>query len=423
MLPAPELERLRRLATAVEQAHDSVVITDLHDVIEYVNPAFERLTGYSVSELQGATPKLLQSGEHDRAFYAELRRTLEAGEVWHGHFVNRRKDGSHYREEATISPVRDEEGRVSGYVAVKKDVTRQFELEDELSAAREREAVLRSERAILDETVAGTVRLLTEMLSMVSPVAFGKATRAARYVDVVCELLEIDDWHLRMAAMLCQMGAVAVPTEIVDKARHGLTLEASERHLLQGHPRIAMKLLSEVPRLERVAAIVGAVAKPDGADEWPEVEGPQLEGSDIDGSLAPPGTAVSVAYGGALLRAALFFDRQLQAGLARDRVVAEMAEPERRIPPEVIGAFRSVRLEQSELVPRAVTIRELLPGMRLEQDIVSRSGTLLVRGGQDVTHTVLTHLHKLAAAHGVAEPVRVLAPAYLTRTPAGAGGH
>ena len=405
MLSKTEVDRLRRLATAVEQAHDSVVITDTNDVIEYVNPAFERLTGYSLSELEGGTPKLLQSGVHDRAFYDELRETLRAGRVWHGHFVNRRKDGSHYREEATISPVRETDGRVSGYVAVKKDVTRQVELEEELATIREREAILRSEKAVLDETVSGTVRLLTELVSMVSPVAFGKATRVSRYVDVVCERLQVDDWHLRMAAMLCQMGAVAIPAEIVDKARHGLEMDSGERALLESHPRIAMRLLAEVPRLERVAAMVGAVAMRDAeGDEDPE---------------APAG--VSVEFGGAILRAALLFDDQLQAGTARECAVDLLADPEHCIPREVVQAFKAVRLDQGELVPRAVTIRELLPGMRLEQDLISKAGTLLVRGGQEITHTMLSHLHRLAGAHGVTEPVRVLAPSHLTQKPTGAG--
>lgn len=123
-----ELE-MRRLVAAVEQVAESVVITDTEGTIQYVNPAFSESTGYSREEALGVNSRILKSGRQPAEFYRDLWRTISRGAVWHGHFTNRRKDGSEYEEEATISPVRDERGEIAHYVAVKRDVTQERALE------------------------------------------------------------------------------------------------------------------------------------------------------------------------------------------------------------------------------------------------------------------------------------------------------
>jgi PAS domain S-box-containing protein len=101
---AEEAQRL--LAAALEQAVETIVITDVQGKILYANPAFERITGYSRQEALGANPRLLKSGKHDGAFYTEMWEALVNGEVWHGHFINKRKDGTLYEEDASITPIR-----------------------------------------------------------------------------------------------------------------------------------------------------------------------------------------------------------------------------------------------------------------------------------------------------------------------------
>jgi len=124
-------ERERRLIAAVEQAVEGIVITDPRGVIEYVNPAFERITGYRRAEAVGQHIRLLKSGEQDRAFYETLWETIRSGRVWTGQMVNRRKDGTLYSEESTISPVFDGAGAIINYVAVKHDVSERKRLERE----------------------------------------------------------------------------------------------------------------------------------------------------------------------------------------------------------------------------------------------------------------------------------------------------
>jgi len=130
-----------RLSMAVDQASEAVVVTDREGSILYVNPAFERITGYSREEAVGKNPRILRSGKQDESFYREMWGTLARGEIWEGHFINRRKDGSLYEEDTTISPVRDSSGDIVSFVAVKRDVTRLLSLEKQVRMAQKMEAV------------------------------------------------------------------------------------------------------------------------------------------------------------------------------------------------------------------------------------------------------------------------------------------
>ncbi len=134
-------EARRRLAAAVDQASEAVVVTDAAGAIEYVNPAFERITGYARDEAIGRNPRLLKSGRHDERFYRELWATITAGQPWKGRLVDRRKDGTFYEQEATISPVRDERGVISNFVAVARDVTHEVALQQQLDHAQRIEAI------------------------------------------------------------------------------------------------------------------------------------------------------------------------------------------------------------------------------------------------------------------------------------------
>jgi two-component system cell cycle sensor histidine kinase/response regulator CckA len=130
-----------RLATAVEQAAESIVISDASGTVLYVNPAFEKTSGYTRDDVIGRNLRILKSGEHDPPFYQQMWSTIAAGGVWSGHVTNRRRDGSRYREEMTISPIRDDRGQIVNYVAVKRDVTRELALEEQLRQAQKMEVI------------------------------------------------------------------------------------------------------------------------------------------------------------------------------------------------------------------------------------------------------------------------------------------
>jgi PAS domain S-box-containing protein len=139
-LRAHDVER-ERLIAAIEQSDDSIVITDASGAIEYVNPAFVAVTGYTRGETLGANPRILKSGEQDDETYRQMWQTLLAGHTWRGRLINKRKDGSHYVEDATISPVRATDGHIASFVAVKRDVTREIEMQAQYLQAQKMESV------------------------------------------------------------------------------------------------------------------------------------------------------------------------------------------------------------------------------------------------------------------------------------------
>lgn len=129
------------LSTAQAQAGESTLITDADSIILAVNPAFERLSGYSRDEVLGKTPRILRSGTHDQTFYQAIWTTITRGEIWRGRLVNRRRDGALYTVDSTIAPLRGDSGAITHYVAVMRDVSRELQLEAQFRHAQKMEAV------------------------------------------------------------------------------------------------------------------------------------------------------------------------------------------------------------------------------------------------------------------------------------------
>ncbi len=142
---------LRQLSRAVEQSPNSILITDLTGRIEFVNPAFCQITGYSAREALGQKPSLLKSGRHPPEFYAQLWSCLVQGDVWQGELINRKKNGELYWEAATISPIKDGQGQISHYLAIKEDITgrKKTELALKESEARYRTVIQAANDAVI----------------------------------------------------------------------------------------------------------------------------------------------------------------------------------------------------------------------------------------------------------------------------------
>jgi two-component system NtrC family sensor kinase len=153
-------EQARLQATALEAAASGIVITDRAGRIIWTNPAFTHLTGWAADEAVGQTPRILRSGQHDAAFFRDLWETILAGRIWRGETVNRRKDGALYTEEQVITPVRDERGEISHFIAIKQDITERKRLEAQL---------IQSEKlAAMGNLLAGVAHELNNPLSVVT---------------------------------------------------------------------------------------------------------------------------------------------------------------------------------------------------------------------------------------------------------------
>lgn len=123
---------IRKLSSAMEKVADSIFITDCNGVIEYINPAFEIITGYCKEEALGQTPRIIKSGKHDEQFYLQIWETLSQGEVYRNVFINRRKDGQLYHEAVTITPLTDEHGKITHYISSGKDITENIQTQERL---------------------------------------------------------------------------------------------------------------------------------------------------------------------------------------------------------------------------------------------------------------------------------------------------
>jgi PAS domain S-box-containing protein len=195
---------LRRLAAAVHSAAETIVVTDPHGVIQYVNPAFEHMTGYTSGEATGRHIRLVKSGKHDRAFYEKLWTTLRSGQTWQGRFINRRKDGSFFEEYGSIAPVFDAKGDITNYVAVKRDVTHETELERQVRQSQKMAAL------------GQLAHRLTHNFTNTLVAILGNAEMARRIntnPNVADNLKQITDLIGRVSQLTAQLMAFAQPAQ------------------------------------------------------------------------------------------------------------------------------------------------------------------------------------------------------------------
>ncbi|MEI6193092.1 MAG: PAS domain S-box protein [Verrucomicrobiota bacterium] len=189
-------EKMRQLSHAMEQSPVSVVITDLHGTIVYVNQKFSEVTGYSFDECLGKNPRLLKSGESSPTTYKELWTCITSGETWRGEFHNRKKNGELYWESAVISPVRDATGKVTQYAAVKEDITERKQVEAAMHDLSQR--LIRAheaERARLGRELHDDVKQRLAVLA----ISAGRVDRGADKVATVETMREIHQGLVRLS--------------------------------------------------------------------------------------------------------------------------------------------------------------------------------------------------------------------------------
>ena len=155
--------QLRKLSQAVEQSPASVIITDLEGHIQYVNPKFLSVTGYSYHEVINQNPRILKSGEQPDDYYKELWKTITSGEVWRGELKNRKKNGELYWESASISPIKNDHGIISHFLAVKEDITERKKAEEMILKNLEEKNVLLSE---IHHRVKNNMAIITSLLEL-----------------------------------------------------------------------------------------------------------------------------------------------------------------------------------------------------------------------------------------------------------------
>jgi response regulator RpfG family c-di-GMP phosphodiesterase len=256
-----------------------------------------------------------------------------------------------------------------------------------LNAAQEQYRLITAERELLEQTLRSSVGVLSEILSLVNPPAFGRAQRIRRYVVHMAERLTLTArWQFEVAAMLSQIGSVTVPPEVMDKYHHMERLTPEETRILATQSRVGYDLLARIPRMEVVAQMVA--------------------GQDAAWAHAT-GTPNAATVGSHLLRVARDFDEQMTRGAEADTALAAMLRS-REYNPEFVAALREVHVEESQRTLRSVTVVQLKTHMIVHQDVCCRNGLLLLAKGQEVTASALVRLKSFAQTVGVVEPIRVV---------------
>jgi PAS domain S-box-containing protein len=198
MAASVESEAAReRLATAIEQVAETIVITDVQGLIVYVNPAFSATTGYAREEVLGRSPRILKSGLQDESVYRGLWSTVASGSVWSGRLVNRKKDGTLFTEEVTISPVRDLAGQIVNFVAVKRDITWELSVQEQLLQAQKMDGIGR--------LAGGVAHDFNNLLSVILNYARFALDGMSKESPLFSDVLEIERAGQRAAALTHQL--------------------------------------------------------------------------------------------------------------------------------------------------------------------------------------------------------------------------
>ena len=267
------------------------------------------------------------------------------------------------------------------------------ELAVTLDAAMEQHRLVTAERNLLENTLRASVKVLTEVLSLVHPAAFSRASRIHRYVRHMAATLRLHDaWQYEVAALLSQVGCITLEPGALDRIYTGDELSDEEKKMFAAHPAAGGQLLANIPRLEAVATMIAC-------QDLSFEQAPQV----------PAGVSREAAATGAhLLRAALDFDRLITRNRSHEDTIAHMRQHAQNYDPACLEALAAYVPPEGGMAVRVLKSAELLPGMVVDQDVRSKTGLLLLAKGQEVTLSVLGRLRAFAAKVGIAEPVRVL---------------
>lgn len=263
-----------------------------------------------------------------------------------------------------------------------------------LEAGLEQYRLIRAERELLEQTLRGSIRVLTELLALVKPEAFERSTRVAKLAAKVCRAMDHlkDSWKIETAAMLSQMGWLTLPDELVEKLRSKQDLSAEEARLFQRHPFVGSNLIAHIPRMGEVAEIIS------------------LQGKRFDGSGFPEGPLLEedIPVGARILKALLDFDGLTCDGMNAEDALDTLRARQGWYDPTVLAALDAVLHARSRYVVKAVDVTDLSPGMILAEDVKSLDGTLLLAKGRQITQPIVERLLGVARVYGLSGPLRVL---------------
>jgi response regulator RpfG family c-di-GMP phosphodiesterase len=265
-----------------------------------------------------------------------------------------------------------------------------------LEACCDQYRLISSEKVLLEQTLHGSIKALVDILALVNPLAFGRATRVRKTVEQLMTHFQIRErWPVEVAAMLSQIGCVTLPAETLDKLYKGVALNRGEKSMVDRMPAVVEKCLSNIPRIESVREILRQSSL-------------QFVQAKYRSVAAPAG---DMPWGARALRIALDFDLLEAGGNPAEQPMAVMRGREGWYDPQILEALSTMRGDSQEktlMLERMV--KDITVGMTFGEDLKSGKGLLLIARGQEVTPALLERMRNFSAELAIREPVRMLLP-------------
>lgn len=258
-----------------------------------------------------------------------------------------------------------------------------------LDCALEQYRLRKAEQLLLEETLNGSIEVLADVLALTNPAAFGRSMRVRDLVHQMVSILRMaDQWLYDTAALLSQIGLVAMPSDLVEKLAGGDCAGEEYDQVMERHPGVARELLEKIPRLERVAEVIAIQ---------------RMSYEEARASDADP----EILRGGQILGLAIDFEELLSMGAERKTASETLATRAGRYSPKLLTLLEKLEVRQHGGVERAVTLPELRIGMQLAADVRSEDGAVVVKKGQRVTRGLIAKLHNYDELRGVVQPIKV----------------
>jgi len=268
-------------------------------------------------------------------------------------------------------------------------------LKNALSAGVRQYQLVIAERELLEKTLRGSIKVLTEVLELVNPEAFGRASRIRRYTKQIARRLHAPHlWQVETAGALSQIGCVILPETALKKVYHGEELSGEESQLFSMHPFVASDLITHIPRMQGVAEIIAYQEK------------------NFDGSGVPQDTrrGEEIPLGARILKVVLDFDTLQARGESKIEALRTLAARTGRYDPAILETLEAVVGIETRTEERAVSLNELTDDMVLVDDIRISDGRLLVARGYHINRTLRERLRNFAEKPGIKEPIWVRVP-------------
>ena len=260
-----------------------------------------------------------------------------------------------------------------------------------LTAALVQYRLVTAEKQLLEQTLSGSIQVLTEVLSLVNPAAFSRAERARRYIHHIVTSMKLPNvWQYEVAAMMSQLGCVTLPSETIEAVYSGEKLSANEQTQYDAHPSVAYDLLSKIPRLEPIAWMIEHQNRP--VREVDETEKKDMR------------------LGAEILRLTLAYEKLIHKGVSRTEAVHTLTGQNKNFSPQFFDALVELDPNSDEGEIRQCRIEALATGMIIQQDVRTGEGELLVSKGQEVTSPLLSKLKNFHARRVITGEVTVSMP-------------